>query len=71
MVEGKIVTSLYRSLQGHTVYGGCSEPAGRRLSVSKLMAYGNFWNNWRCKLWQLLDILNLARKDTILVTLAH
>jgi len=45
MVEGKIVTSLYRSLQGHTVYGGCSEPAGRRLSVSKLMAYGNFWNN--------------------------
>jgi len=21
-----------------------------------------FWNNWSCKLWQLLDILNLVGK---------
>ena len=34
----------------------------RCLSVSNLMGEETFWNNCRCKLRQLLDILNLAGK---------
>jgi hypothetical protein len=65
----EIVKSLYYSLQRQTVYGGYSDLAGS-LFV-KVDGSGNFWNNWSCKLWQLLDILNLARKDSVLVTVAH
>lgn len=35
---------IVRSLTG-TVYGGYSELAGRRLSLSKSMGYGTFRNN--------------------------
>jgi hypothetical protein len=63
------VRSLYCSLQGQSVYGGCSDLAGS-LFV-KVYGSGNFWNNWSCELWQLLGILNLARKGSILVTVAH
>jgi hypothetical protein len=65
----KTVKSLYYSLQGQTIYGGYSDLAGS--VFVKVDGSGNFWNNWSCKLWQLLDILNLARKDSILVTVAH
>jgi hypothetical protein len=57
--------SLYSNLQGQTVYVGCSELAGRRLSVCKIDGLGGLFGS--CKLWQLLDILNLARKDSILL----
>jgi hypothetical protein len=42
LVEGKIVTSLYSSLQGQTVYGGYSELAGLLFVSVKIDGLGNF-----------------------------
>jgi len=60
--EREIVRSLYNSLQGHAVYGGYSELAGSLFVSIKMDGWENFWNHLHCKLWQLLYILNLARK---------
>ena len=38
----EIVTSLYSSLQGQRVYGGCSELAGSPFVSVKMSGLGNF-----------------------------
>ena len=58
----EIVRSLYSGLQGQTVYGGYGELAGSLFVSVKIDGLGNVLEKWRCKLWHLLDILNLARK---------
>jgi hypothetical protein len=59
------VTSLYSSLEGQrqTVNGGYSELAGSPFVSVKTDGLGNFLEKLMyCKLGQLLDILNRARK---------
>jgi hypothetical protein len=59
-------------LQGQTVYGGCSEPASSLfVSVKKLMVYRTCGTIEIVNCDSFLDIVNSARKDSILATLTH
>ena len=62
MMEEKLQRDSIAAYSDREFYGGYSEIT-ILMSVSvKIDGLGKVWKNWHCKLWQFLDIVNLAGK---------